>query len=138
MHLWRIVILVGNQPCKVQGITPKTDKKGLTMTNTVTISIGRNIGSVPMDTATWRAFVKDVNSALDWAKSVVHVRGAKSIGEWNGVAEESRTWVADILSAKLPLVAWRMSDLCELYGQDAIALTWGKTNLVTARRHELV
>lgn len=101
----------------------------------ITISIGRNVDTVPLTTREWRAFIKAVTQTLQFHNANVYVRSAKAVSEWNEIAEESRTWVAEVSESALFPIHWVMSDLCELYRQDAIAVTAkGKTTLVTARK----
>lgn len=98
---------------------------------TVTISIGRNVGSKPMAAPKWGDFRHAVARDLRGASADVHVADAKSSGEWNGIAEESRTWVAVVDSSALKAVRSNLADAARRFDQDAIALTTGQTELVT-------
>ena len=98
---------------------------------TVTISIGRGIGDSPMSARKWREFRADVRGALHSAGGTLYVDSAKSIGEWEGVREESATFVAgDIPADNVPALMDHMREFCERYDQDAIAFTVGETYLV--------
>ena len=105
--------------------------------NTVTVSIGRNIGAVPMPEQSWADFTSDVESVLRLYCSTFFVSAAWSMGSWEGVEEESRTWVAELNSeGDEPDPADRLekslSFLATVYLQDAIALTVGSTVLAGA------
>ena len=96
----------------------------------VTISIGRNIGAEPMPDRRWLMFREAVWEALDTADATVHVGDAKSIGEWEGIAEDSATFVAEVPPDNVPALLQDIRELCGPYGQDAIAVTVGRTFLV--------
>lgn len=97
-------------------------------TVTIVISIGRNVGNVPLDAKRWEGFCTLVRTLL--AESRVYVYGAESIGVWNGVSEDSRTWVAETSTDKLEDIRSSLRAFAKLYEQDAIALTVGQTELV--------
>ena len=97
------------------------------MSATVTVSIGRNVEDVPMPLAEWRRFRADVRRALGGVRP--YVSDARTIGEWAGVAEESRTWVAPIAAQDVQTLVASMADLATRYRQDAIAVTVGTTTL---------
>jgi hypothetical protein len=98
---------------------------------TVTVSIGRNVGDEPLSPDRWLAFKYAVRSGLG-EDATVYVDGAASIGQWQGVSEESATWVADIEETRAALLSRHLAKVALEYGQDAIALTLGETRLVTA------
>lgn len=98
---------------------------------TVTISIGRNIGDEPMGDYQWEEYRNAISGYLARFADTVYVDGAHSRGEWDGIPEDSATWVAAVpvgnvngLRASLVLDCWT-------YDQDAIALTIGETELVS-------
>jgi hypothetical protein len=69
--------------------------------------------------------------------ALVFVDGAESIGEWEGVEEESRTWVADVGNhSRNYLIGW-LSGTAAAFEQDAIALTVGETILVNPNSHKV-
>ena len=96
---------------------------------TVTVSIGRNIGSVPMPGPEWRRFRRTVSEAL--AGGPVFVRDARTVGQWEGVSEESRTWVASVDTDAVDVLLQSMRCLARAYCQDAIAVTVGHTVLAS-------
>ena len=82
----------------------------------------------------WSDFATEIRRAL--RGFTVHVDGAESIGQWvtaDGVTvhEQSRTWVAEFDPAMLDALRRRLAVIAA-YGQDAIALTVGHTELVSA------
>lgn len=98
---------------------------------TVTVSIGRNVGSVPMSDEAWQNFGHAVGALLGRC-SIVYVSAAESRGEWEGIAEDSRTWVAECTEHDAGYVREGLRALAAEFRQDAIALTIGSTELVGA------
>ena len=102
------------------------------MNKTITISIGRAVGTTPMSTRTWRNFIRLVNNLV--ADTVnpdsLWVHNAKSNNDWQGNPEESRTWVFDTDSSKIEQIDVALKILTIDFGQEAIARTSGKTRLV--------
>lgn len=100
--------------------------------STITVSVGRNVGNVPMSDQAWQDFRAEVRRAL--SMGTIHVDDARSIGEWLGVSEESSTFVADDFT---PGAAEMVTDALAIiggrYGQDAVAVTVGETRLVTSQ-----
>ena len=99
---------------------------------TVTVSIGRNVGSEPMAQGLWDNFVSVVRDSVRRDANAVYVDAAASVGEWDGIAEESRTWVADIDEWDLGALRNALTEWARTFRQDAIALTVGTTELVGA------
>jgi hypothetical protein len=100
-------------------------------TKTVTISIGRGVpGGGDMFADEWDDFRNDVRGVLETFGATVYVDAAQSVGEWEGVAEESATWVAAVPSDCVEWLRGSLGVLRERYQQDAIALTIGETTLV--------
>lgn len=100
---------------------------------TLTVSIGRAIQGVPMTAKRWRAFRDDVSATLEAGGCSVHVTAARSTGVWDGVLEESATYVADVPEQQLLGVVGELRRLCGLHSQDAIACTIGTTLLLDPR-----
>ena len=99
--------------------------------STITVTIGRNVGDVPMTEERWEDFTTKVDRAVAeacddiWQRAVVHA------GNWKGNPELACTWVADPWHDDTigPLrLALRV--LAGEFDQDAIALTIGRTELV--------
>jgi hypothetical protein len=100
-------------------------------TVTVTVSIGRNVGDQPMPENRWQDFRDGISGYLARFADVVYVDAAHSVGEWDGILEDSATYVAAVPAANVNgLRACLVLD-CWQYGQDAIALTIGETELVS-------
>lgn len=110
---------------------------------TYTITIGRNYGTIartelqgqPMSDQMWAEFEDKVNELVarfvygDGAVEVHH-----GVGVWDGVAEESTVTtlrIRDSLTAgAVTALRGRLRNLADIYGQDAIALTIGQSELV--------
>ena len=99
---------------------------------TVTISAGRNIGATPMGPDAWSQFRADIAQAIHDAHGEIFVNDARSRGEWEGVAEDSATFVASVPRDYLTRVRDSLAYLARTYRQDALALTVGATEFVTA------
>jgi hypothetical protein len=97
---------------------------------TATISIGRGGLDRRLSDIVWREFATTIRQLLNHIGATVFVDGAESIGEWEGVAEESRTWVADIRTTSEAFIVGWLEVTAACYEQDAIALTIGETTLV--------
>lgn len=97
---------------------------------TATISIGRGGLDRRLSDIAWREFSGHIRAMLDRIDATVFVDGAESIGEWDGVAEESRTWVADIGDHSPAFITGWLQVTAAVFEQDAIALTIGETTLV--------
>lgn len=96
---------------------------------TVTISIGRGLPTGGhMDDAAWADFVEGVRRVCQY-HGVLFVDAARSIGEWDGVPEESATFVVGEVRRPRAL-ADDAAGLGVLYGQEAVAVTTGTTVLV--------
>lgn len=100
------------------------------MQTTVTISIGRNVGDQPMSADKWRRFRADIGRRLRAAGANVFVDTAVSTGTWDGVREQSATWVASVEANRLETIRVGLERACRLFQQDAIALTIGQTELL--------
>lgn len=102
---------------------------------TATISIGRGGGERRLSDTEWTRFTSHIIAMLNHIGATVFVNAAESIGEWDGVEEESRTWVADIGDRALFVTGW-LEMSAAAWEQDAIAFTVGETTLVTAPTKE--
>jgi hypothetical protein len=101
---------------------------------TATISIGRGAHAAqqPLDDADWASFRRQVRLLVtDTVDGVLHVNGALSTGEWDGVPEDSATFVAEIPSHTVGVLRAGLRFLAVTYGQEAIALTLGHTEFVS-------
>lgn len=103
------------------------------MSKTLTVTFGRNIGDVPMDLDRWAEFswkaretVRDFTSEL-WADGV-------SRSQWLGTPEESRVLYGPVKPTvndlNLRQLRARLANLATQYGQEAIGLSVGESELV--------
>lgn len=98
---------------------------------TVTISIGRGLpGGGEMGRHEWAAFIDGVRRIIA-PRGVVFVDAARSVGEWQGQAEESATFVVgEVAPEGVDGILREAAALSRLFEQDAIAVTAGSTALV--------
>lgn len=106
----------------------------------VSVTIGRNVGDKPMSAGEWSEFrtMTERVAAKAFAFHVVRPEGweiMSGTGAWRGVAEECFRVAgfgleeSDAVSVAATLRE-RVTVLCDLYDQDAIAVTVGETTLV--------
>lgn len=100
---------------------------------TVTVTIGRNVGTVPMDRDRWRLFRQSIRDTLVSVASDIYVDSAQAWGEWDGTMEECATWVASVPSDSLWVLRDALPYLASTFSQEAIALTVGTTELVEGK-----
>ena len=101
---------------------------------TVVVSVGRgaHASQEPLDDYAWQAFRNQVRTLLtEVVDGVVHVDDAASVGEWDGQAEDSSTFVAEVPVHGLGALRNGLRFLAAIHGQEAIALTTGHTEFVT-------
>ena len=113
-----------------------------------TATIGRNVpasnpnpmfAGKPMPLTTWETFIEDVSADMhtvsnNYQAGVATMEIHRGVGIWDGVEEESAK-ITLLLDEALPedrLSQMRryLSELARQYGQDAIALTIGESELV--------
>lgn len=103
------------------------------MSRTLTVTFGRNIGEIPMDLDSWAEFswkareiVTDFTYEL-WADGV-------SRSQWLGIPEESRVLYGPVKPSindrNLRTLRARLANLATQYGQEAIGLSVGESELV--------
>lgn len=98
--------------------------------NIVTVSIGGNRHHVPMRPDEWNAFQLASRDSLTASvgKPDFQLSGESS---WEGISERSVAYsVIDPTLARLPQLRTDLSALAAKYGQDAIGLTVGRSELV--------
>lgn len=100
---------------------------------TVTATIGRNIGAEPLSDETWSTFKAETADHLGALLQPELTFTYDGQGEWDGVREDSAiiVLVATRYTADLANVRAILATLCERYEQDAIALSYGNGELVT-------
>tara|TARA_R110002020_G_scaffold404912_1_gene614957 strand:- start:4038 stop:4358 length:321 start_codon:yes stop_codon:yes gene_type:complete len=102
-----------------------------------TVTIGRNVGDIPMRDIAWSTFEDQINALMaSYVENGSVVEMHSGTGGWNGVSEDS-TKVT--LITEHPLTDRKLADLkrglayyAAQYTQDAIALTIGQSELITA------
>lgn len=109
-------------------------------TYTVTVSIGRNVGDVPMPIHRWRQFQMDTHGVIAdsvFEKQIEFIERHVGEGSWDGVTEDSVKITFGLKSAlteeALDSLRHTLTGLARFYDQDAIALTIGQSELIYAR-----
>lgn len=102
----------------------------------ITLSIGRNTGSGPVGDDRWARFIDDT-LALERRHGFEIVVQNTGRGEWEGVAEENFIAVGirddDVNETdSLDAIRREVRELAHVYGQEAIALGFGTSELVSA------
>lgn len=101
--------------------------------NIVHVTIGRNIGRVPMALPDWATFSTAVRDRLAWHLEGATVTEHDGTGDWEGVREESVVITAYgapvTLNAQI-LLTRDLATLARNFEQDAIAVTFGRSVLV--------
>jgi hypothetical protein len=100
---------------------------------TVTVTIGRNVGSEPMPAPRWEEFRSGIRQTLANLLCPDFSASYDGTGEWDGVAEDSTLFVASGITREVTSTYLRavLAQYADEYDQDAIALTVGTTDLVT-------
>lgn len=98
---------------------------------TVTISIGRGLpDGGEMSAPEWAAFIDGVRRIIV-PRGTVHVDAARSVGQWDGIPEESATFVVgDVTPDGVAGILREAATLSRFFQQDAVAVTTGTTALV--------
>ena len=105
-------------------------------THSITVTIGRNVGDVPMSERRWHEFDTDVQGTLAnnvFARQIIAVERHLGRGSWEGVEEDSIKITYLLKSAltdeAIATLSRDLSELAWFYDQDAIALTIGTSTL---------
>lgn len=100
---------------------------------TVTVTIGRNVGDKPLPQDVWNQFVWAITRAFDTITTEQWANGSTK-GIWQGVTEEARVLYGpvrqDATDLDLRRFRARLATLATQYGQDAIGLSVGESELV--------
>lgn len=100
----------------------------------ITVTIGRNVGTTPMSLTLWGQFQEDVKADMLHAIPADLAEVHRGVGVWDGVEEESvkLTLLCHTAPTRDMLAELRalMSENARHYGQDAVALTIGESELV--------
>lgn len=95
----------------------------------VTVSIGRNLGTVPMASDLWDTYCADTLRAVRQCSSAIHYLGLGE-GIYDGMTEDSFTLVGSVYRDSIDRLAYALGVLAETYGQDSVAMSVGTTELV--------
>ena len=102
---------------------------------TVTVTVGRNVGDKPMSAHQWDGFQSDVRKAVESVTAELWIASRVKHSEWQGVPEEAFiaygpvVTTADVTDVKRALTI-RLETLASRYGQEAIGVSWGESELV--------
>lgn len=92
-----------------------------------TITIGRNIGNVPMHDYVWENFQAEISDLF----SELYVSSPFQ-GQWENVIEESYLFIGEIRPEMLDKLEVKLSHVAKVYNQDAIGL------ILNSRKESLV
>lgn len=99
----------------------------------ITATFGRNVGSTPMTLTNWELFKGDVAADMQAALNTPTHELHTGKGVWQGVEEESAKVTilreSEPTASELDATRRFLSELARQWGQDAIALTIGKSEL---------
>lgn len=96
---------------------------------TVTVTIGRNVGTEPMPREQWNHFVAKVRNEVSLATEEVWAV-APYQGSWEGVREDAVVFYGPLKEPRLEILRSSLSNLATYYSQDAIGLSVGEGELV--------
>lgn len=115
-------------------IVAEVEPAAVGIMHVITVTIGRNVGDTPMSLTLWEQFIEDVKADMLHAVPSDLAEIHRGVGVWDGVEEESAKLTllrhakpSDDMLAELRAY---LSENARHYGQDAIALTLGKSELV--------
>lgn len=102
--------------------------------HSITVTIGRNMDNAPMRVGLWERFAEDVTADLLAAVPSDIIETHYGKGVWDGAAEESCKITvlrhSEPTGEMLDALRAVMSENARVYGQDAIAITIGQSELV--------
>lgn len=97
---------------------------------TVTVTYGRNVGDLPMDLERWNDFNWAMRNTVESYTAELWADG-QSRNAWKGVPEESRVLYGPVRTgANLTQLRARLANLATQFGQEAIGLSVGQSELV--------
>jgi hypothetical protein len=97
----------------------------------VFVTIGRNVGMEPMSRQKWRSFRQATRLVLDATVGSPDFEIVGFGGRWGGVAEMAAVFVVLGTVTRLDLLMERLKELAASYGQEAIALAIGGSELIS-------
>ena len=96
--------------------------------STLTVTIGRNVGTTPLEESMWDKFtarVLDVIATVDPDLTFTY----NGVGEWDGTREDSRAIMA-VNTKSVADIGAELHRVAKEFGQDAINLVTGVSELV--------
>lgn len=101
--------------------------------SSITVTIGRNVGSEPLGDEGWARFQADVIDRITALVRPSFTFTYYGVGEWQGITEESAAILfgGTEYTANAADVSSVLSVLAEEYGQDAIGFSFGPSLLAT-------
>lgn len=92
------------------------------MSQTIVISAGRNILSEPMNSIEWDLFHSNIEFLLEENHAILFTKRALGAGDFQGMKEESVTYVGEIHENYLSDIERGLAKLAGLFKQESIAL----------------
>ena len=89
---------------------------------TIVISAGRDVLGVPMGDESWEYLKLTIETMLSNQHAIIVTSRALGVGQYQGMSEESVTYVALVPNATLDAIEEALSATARLYGQESIAL----------------
>lgn len=104
-------------------------------TQTVYITIGRNVGNGPMSPDRWRLFRSDVREAIrgTFGNGAPMVLEADGKGWWDGMTEDAHIFAIVVPNLSATERAHFLRDIARIgrsYDQDAVAVAFADVSLV--------
>jgi len=89
---------------------------------TIVISAGRNVGTQPMSAKDWEFLHRTIENMLENTHAIVVTNRAIGLGQYQGMSEESVTYVALVPNATLDAIEEALAATARLFGQESIAM----------------
>jgi hypothetical protein len=98
---------------------------------TFTVTIGRNVGSEPMEQSQWNDFVWETRTVCESVSPELWANAAHR-NSWNGISEDSFILYGPLVDnddSTVEFLRNRLDTLATKYRQDAIGLSIGESEL---------
>ena len=89
---------------------------------TIVISAGRNVLTTPMSDADWNFMHRTIENMLENTHAIIVTNRALGVGQYEGMSEESVTYVALVHNSTLGAIEEALSATARLFGQESIAM----------------
>lgn len=104
----------------------------------VTVTIGRNVGDVPLPAERWNEFVSRTRAVVEQSTDDLWAV-APYRGSWDGVSEDAVLFYGSVGSDEVTTsLREALRNLASYYDQEAVGLAIGDSELVEAFDRELV